>query len=372
MVAWIVFWISGLLIAHVYFGYPLFLYVLAKLRPRPVGKRSIEPFVSLLVPAYNEENAVAEKIRSSLELDYPADKLEIVVASDGSSDRTAERARAFENDPRVRVIDYPVNRGKVAVLNETIPTLKGEIVALTDATTVIEPGALRELVANFADPEVGAVSSRYGVRDSAASGLGRRESFYWRYETLLKELEGRVGSTIGAHGALYALRKELYPYPETTILNDDHVIPIRIIAQGRRMAYEPKAPAFEAAHEMTGFARRVRNTTGNLFQMRELGRLLRPLRPLAAFCFLSRKGGRLIVPLALPALLAASLFLLDSPFVRVVLGLQGVFYGLALMGTVIKSSRLFSVPYFFCMVNASAYPAYYYATLGRGKLVWRE
>ena len=171
------FWISIAAVAYFYVGFPALLAALTFFIRRPCRKHPIEPTVSILVAAYNEADSIAEKIRNALDLDYPANKLEIVIASDGWRDATAEIARQFTGDPRVRVFEYAVNRGKITALNETVPHLGGEIVAFTDATSMLAPGALRELVANFADPAVGAVSGVYRIRRKEAAQLGPRRIF---------------------------------------------------------------------------------------------------------------------------------------------------------------------------------------------------
>ncbi|HEX4347556.1 MAG TPA: glycosyltransferase family 2 protein, partial [Vicinamibacterales bacterium] len=247
------FWGAVGFAVYTYAGYPVVLAALSRLMRRPVDKRPIEPFVSVLVPAYNEANIIAEKIRTVLALDYPPDRLEIAVACDGSTDGTADIVRQMADGTHVRVFIFEQNRGKLHVLNDVMPHLRGDIVAFSDASSLLEPSALRHLVANFADPGVGAASGVYQVRERDASHLGRQEDFYWRYETWLKVHEAAIGSMLGAHGSLYAIRRALYPYPRPDTINDDYVIPLRIVQQGYRVAYEPQAVAFEPAQEMAGF-----------------------------------------------------------------------------------------------------------------------
>jgi cellulose synthase/poly-beta-1,6-N-acetylglucosamine synthase-like glycosyltransferase len=364
------FWISIAAVAYFYVGFPLVLAALAFFFRRPCRKHPIEPTVSILVAAYNEAHAIAAKIRNALDLDYPADKLEIAIASDGSRDATAEIARRFTGDPRVRVFEYPVNRGKITALNETVPHLGGEIVAFTDATSMLAPGALRELVANFADPAVGAVSGVYKIRKKEAAQLGSQEDFYWRYETSLKIREGAFGSILGAHGALYAIRKALYPFPAPGTINDDCVIPMRILQQGYRVVYEPAAVAYEEARDTEGFGRRVRIMAGNLQQLAEIGPLLRPPRPLALFFFLSHKAGRVASPICLLLALILNALLIGQPLYRWLAVLQGIFYGLALAGAMWPlRPRQLLLPYYFSMINAAGLVAIYHA-LARRRLVW--
>src|SRR5215471_6366742 len=214
-----IFWVSAALTTYVYLGYPVLASLFSTLVRWQPRKRPLEPSVSLLVAAYNEAAVIRAKVENALTLNYPVDKLEIVVASDGSNDGTADIACAAGGD-RVRVFDYHEHRGKLAVLNATIPRLRGEIVVFSDASSLLESGAVRALTANFSDPDVGAVSGVYRVKHKGEAELGYQEDFYWKYETFLKTREARLGAALGAHGSLYAIRRRLYPYPEPGTIND--------------------------------------------------------------------------------------------------------------------------------------------------------
>jgi poly-beta-1,6-N-acetyl-D-glucosamine synthase len=266
VIAKTILWASAAVAAYIYVGFPLLLAFLQRFARRPIARRPIEPTVSVLVAAYNEAGVIEAKIRNSLALDYPRGRIDIAIACDGPKDSTtaiAQRVTAAIGDGRVRVFPYPVNRGKLHVLNDTMRELQGEIVVLTDAASMLAPDAVRRLVENFADPQVGAVSGVYRISRGDEAALGNQEDLYWRYETFLKEAEGDVGSILGCHGALYAVRRSLYPYPAPTTINDDYVIPMRILQAGYRVAYDSRAEAREEAHEMAGFSRRVRIMTGN-------------------------------------------------------------------------------------------------------------
>lgn len=368
----VILWVAAGWVFYVYVGFPFLLWMLARLFERRVKKRPIEPVVSLLIAAYNEENIIEKKVRNALALDYPPEQLEIVVASDGSRDATAAIARKFAGE-RVRVLEYPANRGKVAVLNDSLPLLRGEIVAFSDCSSMLAPDALRQLVSHFADPRVGAVSSVYKVRAAAEEAeLGQQEDLYWRYETFLKTQEGRLGSVLGCHGALYAIRKRLYPALEPGTINDDYIIPVRVLQQGYRVSYEPAAAAYEEAHEsMGGFGRRVRIMTGNFQQLRELRPLLWPPRPLALFFFLSHKAGRLLVPLAMMAMMAANLTLLGRPMYAKLAGMQILFYSLVLFGAVFRLGPVLRMPYYFCMINAASFLGIYHALSHKRRPAWK-
>ena len=376
MISIIILWASAAVAAYVYIGFPVVLAVLRRFARHPVRKGSIEPTVSVLVAAYNEADVIEAKIRNSLALDYPADRIDIAIACDGPTDGTTEiatRVAAEIGQGRVRVFAYPKNRGKLYVLNDTVRELTGEIVVLTDAASMLATDAVRRLIENFADPRVGAVSGVYRITRGDDATLGTQEDFYWRYETFLKEAEGDVGSILGCHGALYALRRALYPYPAPSTINDDYVIPMRILQAGYRVAYDSSAVATEEAHEMAGFSRRVRIMTGNFQQLSELGALLRPLRPGPLFFFLSHKAGRLVVPLAMLGMLIANAFLLDRPFYRGLFALQLLFYALVLLGALIRlRPKILRLPYYFCMINAAAFVGMYYALRGGRTLAWKR
>src|ERR1700733_6441738 len=365
------FWISVAFPVYVYFGYPLLLWALQAVfrsAPRP---QPIEPSVSLLVAAYNEAAVIADKIRNSLALDYPAEKLEIVVASDGSEDATAEIVRSFEAESggRVRLLNYPQNRGKTAVLNDAIRELRGDIVAFSDATSMLAADSLRILVQSFNDPHVGAASGVYRLLKKDQAQLGAQEDIYWKYETFLKVQEARLGAFTGAHGSLFAIRRALYPFPSENTINDDFTIPMRILERGHRVAYEPAAVAFEEAHEMEGFSRRVRITAGNIEQLREIKGLLWPPRPFVLFCLLSHKTGRLIVPVFMFIALIANILLRGQFPYNWLLAGQGIFYGLAVLGALVNlKPKVLRLPYYFCMINSALF-AWVYQALRHGRAI---
>lgn len=364
MTAKVIFWVSTALILYTFLGYPLLLWLLRWLFRRPIRKSIFEPRVSMLIAAYNEAEVIAEKVRNALAVDYPADRLEVVVASDGSTDRTAEIVSSLtqaEGGSRVRLLNYPENRGKLSVLNDSVPQLHGEIVVFSDASSMLARDALRELMANFADDKVGAASGVYQVLSKDAAKLGRQEDLYWKYETYLKIQEAKLGALTGAHGSLYAMRKSLYPFPPLGTINDDFVIPTSVIRHGFRIAYEPKAVAFEQAEEMEGFGRRIRITAGNIAQLLEIRPLLWPPRPLVLFCFISHKAARLLVPVAMVAALLSNLLLWKQPLYGWLLAGQAAFYALAMAGALGRlRPRALRLPYYFCMINASLFVWLYY------------
>jgi poly-beta-1,6-N-acetyl-D-glucosamine synthase len=370
MTAQIIFWCATSLVAYVYLGYPIVLLLLRPLFHRPVKKQFCEPFVSLLIPAYNEIRVIREKIRNSLQLDYPADRLEVVVVSDGSTDGTAEAAQTLADGTRVRVLAFPKNRGKILAMNDAVPQLKGEIILFSDASAMLMPDSVRELVANFHDACVGAVSGIYQVKKTDDTPIGNSEQLYWKYETFLKTQEAALDSILGGHGHLHAIRKDLYSYPPPGTINDDYVISVRVLSQGYRAVYEPKAVGWEEASEMAGFGRRVRIMAGNVQQLREIPRLFR--RPLPLFFFLSHKLGRLLVPFAMIAGLAATAFLLDEPFYRWLFVLQVSFYALAVAGALFPlKPKILRISHYFCMINLAALVGVYHALRGGRGMAWK-
>jgi cellulose synthase/poly-beta-1,6-N-acetylglucosamine synthase-like glycosyltransferase len=370
-----VFWISAGVVIYAYIGYPLVLILLRALFPNPVKQAPIEPFVSILVPAYNEGRFIAAKVENVLQLDYPADKLEVVIACDGCTDATVELARNAVSrlgaDSRITIFDYPVNRGKISVLNDSVPRLKGEIVVFSDAAAMFAPDAIRKLMRNYADPHVGAVGGIYRVLRPDSANIGVQEDLYWKYETFLKVLESSLGSVLGLHGHIHSLRKELYPFPEIGTINDDYVIPVRVLQKDYRVVYEPEAAVYEEAQEMTGFGRRVRIMAGNFQQLSEIRDFLSPLRLRCLFYFISHKALRLAVPFAMLLALLFNAFLLDQPLYRTLFWLQAGFYLLAALGSAWKlKPKLLRLPYYFCMVNAAVFAGVYHALTGRRRMAW--
>jgi len=366
----VLFWLGVAVAVYPWAGYPVALYLLRLVRHPAVRRAPHLPSISVLVPAYNEESVLRDKLGMLLACDYPADKLEIAVASDGSRDRTAEIAREFSAQG-VKVFDYKENRGKTEALNETVPQLRGELLVLSDASVKMRPNAIRLLAENFADPQVGAAGGIFLVAEPDEAEIGRSEDLYWRFETMLKQWESDCSSTLGMHGALYAIRRGLYtPMPRGTI-NDDFIIPLRVIQKGFRAVYDRRAVCWDEAREMSGFGRRVRIMTGNLQMAGELLLLLRPPRWQALFFLLSRKMIRMCVPYGMLLALLANLFLLDQPVYQALGVGQGIFYGLALLGGVWPlQPKLLRLPYFFVLVNAAMFVATYNTVTGR-KLRWK-
>jgi cellulose synthase/poly-beta-1,6-N-acetylglucosamine synthase-like glycosyltransferase len=357
----IAFWILGASIVYVYAGYPLLLWLLravgfgkavATADPAP----GTEPRVTLLVSAYNEVDVIADKIRNSLALDYPADKLEVIVISDASDDGTDPAVTAFGLD-NVKLLRMEGRGGKTVGLNAALKIASGDIVVFSDANAMYEPRSIRNMVRNFSDPAVGAVVGESTYSD-AAGNAQENEGLYWKYEIGIKRLETHLGSVVGGDGAIYAIRKQLYRDMRADALSD-FVSPMQIVMQGRRCIYEPQARSVEEAADnlQKEFRRKVRIVNRAWRALWTMPVMLNPLRyGRFAIQVISHKLLRWLMPAFLAAFLAVSIALAGRGGIyALALGIQAFLYGCALIGYFMRQSnsmpRLFAIPYYFCLVN---------------------
>lgn len=366
----LVFWTSAALLAYGYVGYPALIYLLARIGWHPTIRQDFCPRVSLLVPAYNEAHAIRAKIDNCLGLDYPRDKLEVLMASDGSSDGTADFIDEAAKAGLIRGVVYSRNRGKAAVLNDLVALACGEILVFSDATTMLQPESVRTLVSNFADPRVGAVSGIYHVVSSGGDGRGKAEALYWRYETFIRQAESSLGRMLGAHGSLYAIRRELFEPLEAGTRNEDFIIPITILLKGYQSIYETRAVAWEAAEEMTGFPRRVSLASGNYQQMALLLKRRGWFRnPFLLFQLMSHKAARLLSPFLILMTYMTSAWLFAEPAYGIAFGIQTLFFIAAFLGLNahlrLVGKALVAGPYYFCMVNLAGLVALQRLVLGK-------
>ncbi len=368
------FWAAFAFTAYTYVGYPALLWVLARLRrPGPVSHWDSAPFkVAVVIPAYNEQSVIADKLRVVLASHYPYERLRVLVVSDGSSDGTSAAARSV-SDPRLTVIDRGVRSGKMATVNYAMSLVCEPIVIMTDAGEMFDEDTVPRLVARFADPALGAVSGELGLV-ALHTGFSRSLGAYWRYEKAIRALEAVVGSVVGVTGPAYAIRRSLFhPMPTDTIL-DDLAIPLEVIKQGYRVGYERRAFAFERAtqgsrHE---FVRKRRTLAGNYQIIARYWRLLLPQSPIA-WQFWSHKVFRLLVPYALVFMLVGT-FGLPWPLRAIVLAAQALFYGLALIAVFVQPSKRswLNIPYAFCVLNWAAIAGSYYYLAGRLSVRWEK
>jgi poly-beta-1,6-N-acetyl-D-glucosamine synthase len=367
------FWISAAVIGYSYLGYPLWLWLRSRWSPCPVRRGASEPAVSAVMVVRNEEEAIARKLENLLGLEYPAGKLEVVVVSDGSSDGTDGILARFGGDPRVRTIRKTASQGKAAGLNDAMQSARGDVLLFTDARQQIEPGALRLLVENFADPEVGAASGELMLGDPARGETAKGMGLYWRVEKIIRELESASGSVAGATGAIYCARRELLdPLPEGTIL-DDVLLPMQVARRGFRVVFDSRARAWDSPNlgEQREFSRKVRTLSGN-YQLLQLAPWLlgggNPIR----FEFVSHKLSRLVVPFGLLGLLTAAMFL-PQAFYRAALAAQLTFYALSLAALgglrIGPLSRVADAARTFVVLNSAAMVAFVNFVTGK-KAVW--
>ena len=302
------FWACALLLVYTYAGYPLGMELFARLHPRPVGRQASTPSVSVVLAVHNGARELAAKLANLDQLDYPRALLQIIVACDGCTDDSAAVARAV-GDTRVQVLEFAARRGKAACLNDAVAAASGDVLLMTDVRQRFDAEALRALVADLADPAVGAASGELQFRD-ADSGFAQGIDAYWRYEKFIRIAESRSGSTVGVTGAIYVMRRSLFvPIPAGTVL-DDVLIPMQIARTGQRVVFEPGAVAWDrpAQEPLAEWRRKVRTLAGN-YQLVQLAPwLLLPWRNPLWVRFVSHKLLRLLAPwLLLMMTLAAAI-----------------------------------------------------------------
>jgi hypothetical protein len=364
---------SLFLLVYANIGYPVLLLAWARLRPRPFRTGPQEPTVSIVMAAHNEAPGIETRLRNLLSLDYPAERLEILVGLDGCSDGTAACAR--QAGSRVRVIEFVQRRGKPSVLNALLPEATGEIIVFGDARQRYDRQALRALVAPFADPQVGAVTGDLILTEGDGQPLQRGLGLYWRCEKAIRRCESWAGSVVGVTGAIYAIRRELFEkLPADTIL-DDVLVPMRIARGGHRVVFEPRARAFDRAPaSLAGeFARKVRTIAGNFQLFAREPWLLGPGNPLLLQT-LSHKGLRLLTPVLLAVALGANLLLLDGPWGQLLLLGQLAFYAVALSGHALRNVKVpgLAVPYVACMLASATTVAFVSYMTGHQKVTWAK
>jgi cellulose synthase/poly-beta-1,6-N-acetylglucosamine synthase-like glycosyltransferase len=369
----LLFWGAAGVVFYAYLGYAAWLWILSWLSPKPVLRGSNQPLVSIVMVVRNEEGTLQRKLRNLAALDYPPERMEFVVASDGSSDGTAAILLEAAKDERFHILVSSEPKGKACRLNEALTLAQGEIAVFVDARQAIEPDALRLLLQNFADPTVGCVSGELMLGDAASGEAEERMGIYWRIEKKIRELESASGSVVGATGALYAVRRSLWvPIPPEAIL-DDVLLPLNVARQGARVIFDGRARAWDnpdlgAERE---FHRKVRTLTGNYQLLQIAPWVLTSVNPLR-FRFVCHKLLRLAVPFALAALLVASAAV-PRPLYRVAFALQLAFYALSLFAVFKRQcgplTRVANAALTLIVLNTAAIVAFANFVTGR-KEVW--
>ncbi|MBC2696065.1 MAG: glycosyltransferase family 2 protein [Desulfobacteraceae bacterium] len=353
------FWFSMFAIFYAYLGYPIALSIIALFKPKQLNKpnKPKQPMVSLLISAYNEEGIIKKKLKNALSLDYPANKLEIIVISDASEDKTDEYVKGFFGKG-VRLLRQEIRQGKTTALNMAVSQACGEIIVFSDANSMYDRSAIKNLVKNFKDPVIGFVTGRTKYISRQGSSATESTSFYNKLERFVKRLESKIGSCVGADGAIFAIRKELYKTLKSYDIND-FVIPLKIIEQGYRGILENEAFCIEeTARDIEGeFNRQVRITNRTIRAMVNNKALLNPIKfPLFSIELVSHKIIKFMLPFFMVIVFVTNCFLVATDFFySLILALQVLFYILAYWGYIDKQAqnknRLTSMPYTFNMVS---------------------
>jgi cellulose synthase/poly-beta-1,6-N-acetylglucosamine synthase-like glycosyltransferase len=375
-IAQIAFWSSLAMLAYIYVGYPLLMYVIGRVSPRPIKRSAVEPPVTVLITAFNEEKAIAAKIENTLAIEYPKEKLEILVASDGSTDSTDAIVQRY-GDRGVKLFRQEGRVGKTVTQNNAAAAASGEIILFSDATTEYAPDVLRKLLPSFADSTIGCVAGRLQYIDPRESAVGSGARSYWSYETFLKTAESRACSIIGASGCMYAVRKSAYR-PMYAEACSDFLICTVVFRQGLRSVFEPAAVCFEHTNHKTREEMRMRvrviaQTFTDLWRNRDM---MNPLRAgLFAIELLSHKLLRYAVPVFLLLAVASNVVIApESAFYVVTLGLQLTFYSMAAMGALLETggfrAGLLTVPLYFVLANAASIVAFFKFLTGERFAAW--
>ncbi|MFH1996491.1 MAG: glycosyltransferase family 2 protein [Candidatus Omnitrophota bacterium] len=369
----ITFWFLIGLTTFIYFGYPAVIFLLARVFGKEPMKGDITPFVSVIIPAHNEEKVIRERVANVLSVDYPKDKLEIIFALDGCTDNTASIISEF-SDPRIRVIDKKTREGKVKTLNRVVPEAKGEILVFSDANSMHKNDIIRKLIRYFVDEKVGCVCGCLKYKNTESTSVGKGESLYWEYEHFIKKQESRLGKLLVTNGSAQAIRKDLYPFPDPEVA-DDFSIPLLIQVKGYKLLFEPEAIVRETAtqsllDEMNQKIRIIaQGFKGTFMLWKDLVRL----SPLGMFEFLFHKSLRWLIPFYLILAFIINLFLAGEPLYFGILLAQIAFFIFAFIGFLKRHGsrvKIFYVPFYFCLVNSASLIALYRFLKGEQTRMW--
>ena len=384
----IILWVCLFIVFYTYLGYGMLLYLIIRINRLVKGKQSPTPMptdedlptMTLMICAYNEQDIVEEKMQNTRALDYPKDKFRVMWVTDGTTDQTNELLKAY---PEVDVVFSPERRGKTAALKHGLREVKTAYVAFTDANTMINPGAMREIARQFQDKAVGCVSGekRVAARNGEAAAEG--EGLYWRYESTLKKWDSELYSAMGAAGELYAVRPDLcHEIPDTALL-DDFMMSMLIVDDGYRIAYTPEAYALEygSANLYEESKRKRRIAAGGLQSIWWLRHMLNPLRqPLVAFQYISHRVLRWsLTPIAMVLLLVANILLVAmgaGTLYTILLILQAAFYLAAMIGGILSKhghkNKLLYTAYYFMFMNFNIFRGMAYLKSHRQSGAWEK
>ncbi|MEM9834204.1 MAG: glycosyltransferase family 2 protein [Bacteroidota bacterium] len=378
-------WLCLLLVIYTYVGYGIVLRLLVGLkRSREKQREIIEyqefcPETTIVIAAYNEAGFIEEKIRNTLELDYPPDKLQVVIVTDGSTDNTPDIVRQYSE---VKLLHQPERRGKIAAVHRTMKEVNTPVVIFTDANTYLNPEAIRNIVYHYRNPRVGGVAGEKRIHveeKDSASGAG--EGFYWKYESALKTWDAELYSVVGAAGELFSVRTELYEdIPQDTII-EDFYLTLRIAQKGYRIAYEPNAYALEgpSASIKEELKRKIRIASGGIQAIVRLKALLNIFRyGILSFQYISHRVLRwTVTPLALVLLFFLNILLYNrSEFYQLTFYGQILFYLAALVGYVLANRSIkikaFFIPYYFFIMNYAVFRGIIRYLKGSQSVTWER
>ncbi|MGV3505115.1 MAG: glycosyltransferase family 2 protein [Adhaeribacter sp.] len=381
------FWICFSILFYSYLGYGIILYGLVNLKRRfypkqvrPQQTPDSLPEITVLIAAFNEEDYIQEKIENTLSLDYPGEKLHLLIVTDGSSDQTPDLVKKY---PAITLLHQPQRQGKIAAVQRAMPFVATDLVVFTDANTMLNQEALLKIVRHYQDPLVGAVAGEKRIlsrEKEAANSAG--EGIYWRYESALKKWDSELYSVVGAAGELFSIRKSLFEHVPADTLIEDFYLTLRIAQRGHRVCYEPEAYALEGPSASIGeeLKRKIRIAAGGIQAVVRLKALLNPFRfGMLSFQYISHRVLRwTLAPLALILLLAANIALAwqGLVFYQVVLLLQVAFYVSAILGRICESQQLkvkaFFVPYYFFIMNYAVYKGFFRFLKGSQSVLWEK
>jgi poly-beta-1,6-N-acetyl-D-glucosamine synthase len=378
------FLIGLAIIAYTYIGYGLVIYLLSKIQRRknsPVTQPDdLLPEVTILIAAYNEEQYIENKIKNTLSLDYPKGKLSVMFVTDGSTDSTPD---IIKKSRAVKLFHEPIRRGKIHAVNRVMKFVKKPIVIFSDANTILNAQAIKNIVRHYQDPNVGGVAGEKRIfKQSEDNASGAGEGFYWKYESFLKKKDSEVYSAVGAAGELFSIRTELFEEPDQNTIIEDFVLSLSIAAKGYRFIYEPDAYAMETASASVNeeWKRKVRICAGGFQAMVKLKTLLNPFRHgILSFQYVSHRVLRwTLAPLFLPIVFLCNVWLaIDGHiiFKLMLIGQIGL-YLFAFFGYLLRNKRIsikgFFVPYYFTVMNLSVFAGFVRYMKGKQSVIWER
>lgn len=365
----IIFWSIIFIVIYTFFIYPIILYILSKIRDNyglsEKENNSFNPEVALVISAYNEENIIREKIINSLNIAY--ENLKIVIASDGSTDNTAKICNEFEE--QISLYNYSVNEGKNATLNKVLNNIDSEIVVFSDANTFYKKDAIKKMVNNYQNKEVGCVIGQLKLTQTNSTNTSKGEGLYWKYEHFLKKLESKIGEVLVGNGGIFSARRKLLQNLIDDIPNDFQ-IPMDIGYQGYKIIYEPKAIGLEktSAHYLEEMKRKIRIVNRNF---NGFVKYFKKIRGIRLFEMISHKVIRWFIGFLAILIFILNIFLIQQPIYLTIFFVQIIFYGLAILAFVLpKKHKIFYIPYYITLIFISSSIGILEFALGKNYSKW--